>query len=138
MTRDLLSRKIEALRNCVGRIESKLPFRLEELESNFDLQDIIAVNLERATQVCVDIAVRILAERSGPSPTTMAESFELLAKEGVISAELAVSLRKSVGLRNMLVHEYSKIDWKIVHDVCHRHLDTFRDFAKAVLARVPG
>ncbi|MBN1960174.1 MAG: DUF86 domain-containing protein [Deltaproteobacteria bacterium] len=33
----------------------------------------------------------------------------------------------------MLVHEYANIDWTIVHDVCHHHLDTYKKFAAAAL-----
>ena len=133
MTPQLLKQRIESLRNCIQRIESKTPFDLAELESNFDLQDIISVNLERATQTCIDIGARMLSDLKGPSPATMAETFSLLAAEKIISPDLALNLRKSVGLRNMLVHEYSKIDWRIVHEVCHKHLDTYKKFAGEIV-----
>jgi uncharacterized protein YutE (UPF0331/DUF86 family) len=136
MTPKLLNQKIESLRHCIERIESKTPFTLEEIESNFDLQDIISINLERATQICVDIGLRALSDRATPSPNTMAETFTLLAQDGIISADLALALRKSVGLRNMLVHEYSKIDWRIIHDVCHHHLSTYRNFAIAIAGAI--
>ncbi|OFZ78804.1 MAG: hypothetical protein A2583_09760 [Bdellovibrionales bacterium RIFOXYD1_FULL_53_11] len=135
MTPQLLNQKIESLRNCIQRIEGKLPFAAGQLETDFDLQDIISVNLERAVQICVDIAGKVLAGSSGPSPATMCESFALLAQEGVIPQSIALGMRKSVGLCNMLVHEYSKINWKIVHDVCHLHLGVFRDFAAAVISK---
>ena len=129
MTQAVLVQKIESLRNCVERIESKKPFSAMVLETNFDLQDII----ERAVQSCVDIATHLLAEKKGPTPNTMAESFVLLAQEGVISKPTAETLAKSVGLRNILVQEYSKTNWKIVASVANSHLDTFRDFAREVL-----
>ena len=133
MTLDVLHQKIDSLRNCIERIESKKPFSAEDLRVNFDLQDIISINLERAVQTCVDIAAHLLAEKNGPSPTTMADSFIYLAQEKVISENISKSLVKSVGLRNLLVHEYSKIDWDIVASVANEHLDTFRDFSKEIL-----
>ena len=133
MTRAVIAQKIESLRNCVERIESKKPFSAADLETNFDLQDIISVNIERAVQSCVDIAAHLLAEKKGPTPNTMAETFALLAQEGVISKQTAEALAKSVGLRNILVQEYSKTDWKIVASVANSHLDTFRDFAREIL-----
>lgn len=133
MTLDVLHQKIDSLRNCIERIESKKPFSAEDLRVNFDLQDIISINLERAVQTCVDIAAHLLAEKNGPSPTTMADSFIYLAQEKVISENISKSLVKSVGLRNLLVHEYSKIDWDIVASVANEHLDTFRDFSREIL-----
>lgn len=133
MTVDVLNQKIESLRNCIERIESKKPFTAEDLRKNFDLQDIISINLERAVQTCVDIASHLLAENNGPTPVTMAQSFTLLADRKIISDEVSLALVKSVGLRNLLVHEYSKIDWNIVAKVANDHLDTFRNFAREIL-----
>lgn len=133
MTIDVLNQKIESLRNCIERIESKKPFSAEDLQKNFDLQDIISINLERSVQICVDIASHILSEMSGPTPTTMADSFIALADKDVISKTTAESMVKATGLRNLLVHEYSKIDWKIVAAVANLHLDSFRQFAREVL-----
>lgn len=133
MTLDVLHQKIESLRNCIERIESKKPFTAEDLRKNFDLQDIISINLERAVQTCVDLASHLLAENNGPTPVTMAQAFTLLADKKIISEEVSSALVKSVGLRNLLVHEYSKIDWEIVARVANEHLDTFRNFAREIL-----
>ncbi|MFP5520387.1 MAG: type VII toxin-antitoxin system HepT family RNase toxin [Bdellovibrionia bacterium] len=133
MTTEVIYQKIESLRNCIERIESKKPFTADDLRKNFDLQDIISINLERAVQVSVDLASHLLAESGGKPPSTMAETFILLANENKISLNVAESLVKAVGLRNLLVHEYSKIDWDIVAKVANEHLDTFRKFAKEVL-----
>lgn len=136
MTRDVLNQKIDSLRNCIERIESKKPFTTVDLISNFDLQDIISINLERAVQICVDIASHVLSEKQGSTPSTMAESFIELTRNGMLSAEVSQSMVKAVGLRNLLVHEYSKIDWNIVSKVSNEHLDTFRQFAQEILQRV--
>ena len=56
MDKDVMNRKLESLRRCIARIESKRPITPDILRSNDDLQDIIALNLERAVQTCVDMA----------------------------------------------------------------------------------
>ena len=48
MDKDVINRKLESLRHWIARITSKRPMTVEALRSNDDLQDIIAVNLERA------------------------------------------------------------------------------------------
>ena len=128
----VIEAKIESVRRCVERIESKKPFTLEDLRDNFDLQDILAVNLERAVQSAVDIAAILLAQRSGLAPSTMAECFEALRQAGILEAALSARLRGAVGLRNLLVHEYSTIDWGIVYNVTSKQLDDFRLFVAAI------
>ncbi|MGH8628759.1 MAG: type VII toxin-antitoxin system HepT family RNase toxin, partial [Gammaproteobacteria bacterium] len=125
--------KLESLRRCVRRIEHKCPPKAEALDSDWDLQDIIAINLTRAVQLSVDIAAHVLSEAEGQAPGTMAQSFENLAHAGVIPAELAIRLKKAVGFRNIAVHNYQAIDWRIVHLICTQHLDDFKEFAACVM-----
>lgn len=40
--------------------------------------------------------------------------------------------RDLVRFRNIAVHNHEAIDRRIVHAICHHHLDDFRDFAGAV------
>ncbi len=94
-------------------------------------QDILAVNLSRAVQLCVDIAAHIIAESNVAAPSTMAESFDVLAQIGAIDSAAAVKMKKSVGFRNVAVHQYQAIDWRIVHSICSKNIDDFRDFASA-------
>jgi uncharacterized protein YutE (UPF0331/DUF86 family) len=45
-----------------------------------------------------------------------------------------VQLKKSVGFRNIAVHNYDAINWDIVHSIVDLHLKDFSEFAKAVVA----
>jgi uncharacterized protein YutE (UPF0331/DUF86 family) len=50
----------------------------------------------------------------------------------ILEPELAAQLRKAVGFRNIAVHNYLAIDWQIVHEIAHEHVDDFKRFAAAV------
>jgi len=136
MDRELIEEKIESLRRCVWRIEEKRVSTVEELENDWDTQDILSVNLTRAVQVCVDIAAHLVAETNRPSPDTMAGAFDQLREMGVLSAALADRLKGAVGFRNVAIHAYRSIDWTIVHTITHDRLDDFRQFARAVLDEI--
>ncbi|MDQ7002736.1 MAG: DUF86 domain-containing protein [Ghiorsea sp.] len=43
-------------------------------------------------------------------------------------------MRKSVGFRNIAVHQYETIDWQVMHAICKHHVGDFLAFAKAVYA----
>jgi len=55
-----------------------------------------------------------------------------LARADVIAEALAVRLRKAVGFRNIAVHNYEAIDWRIVFSIAHYHLSDFEKFAAAI------
>jgi len=127
--------KLDSLARCILRIESKKSFSVAQLEADPDLQDVICLNLERAVQQCVDLCSICIAELGISPSATMAEGFELLAQAGWISPAIALSMQKAVGFRNIAVHEYEKIDWAIVHAVCHKSLAELKAFGKAISSK---
>jgi uncharacterized protein YutE (UPF0331/DUF86 family) len=128
----LIFRKMESLGRCVDRIRSKRGFTHEELLRNYDLQDILSVNLQRAVQLSVDIALHMLSDLSGKLPDTMGQAFTSLHEHGIISDRTASALRSSVGLRNIAVHDYVAVNWQIVQDVVDGHVEVFVDFMREV------
>jgi uncharacterized protein YutE (UPF0331/DUF86 family) len=132
MDRQVIDQKLESLRRCLSRIESKLPFDAAQLADDFDLQDIVSLNLTRAVQQAVDIGAHIASSQNQPGPSTMGETFDQLASMGVLSLDLAAQLKKSVGFRNIAVHNYSSINWQVVHAIVLNHLQDFKLFAFAV------
>jgi len=135
MDRAVIDQKLESLRRCLTRIRSKLPFTSEQLASDFDLQDIIALNLTRAVQLAVDMAAHMVAGLDLPAPSTMGESFDRLVQAQVIDAVLAQQLKNAVGFRNVAVHNYNNVNWQTVHTIVLNHLQDFDAFAKAVLQK---
>lgn len=133
MDRAVIDQKLESLRRCLARIRSKQPFTPEQLASDFDLQDIVALNLTRAVQLAVDMAAHMVAALDLPAPSTMGESFDRLAQAQVIDASLARQLKSAVGFRNVAVHNYSNVNWQTVHTIVDQHLRDFDAFAIAVL-----
>ncbi len=129
--RDVVLAKAEAVDHCLGRIaeihaadRGLLPIDVEELTT---------LNLQRAAQAVIDLATHVVATEGYGIPETVAESFTLLEKHGVLTAKLAGRLRKMVGFRNIAVHEYEEVNPDVVQAIVDHHLDDFRSFTAAVL-----
>ncbi len=136
MDRRVIEQKLETLRYCVNRVADRCPEHAGALARDPDSQDIIALNLSRAVQQCVDIGAHLITALDLPPPGTMGETFDRLAEGKVVDGALADRLKKAVGFRNIAVHNYERINWDIVHAVCSRHLDDFRTFAREVAAKL--
>jgi uncharacterized protein YutE (UPF0331/DUF86 family) len=135
MDRALIEEKLESLRRCVRRIQDKRPDSAQALAGDLDAQDILALNLTRAIQLCVDVGAHLIAGENVPPPQTMGSTFDLLADLGYIDSELATRMKKAVGFRNIAVHNYEAIDWEIVHALVTHNLDDFQQFALAVVRK---
>jgi uncharacterized protein YutE (UPF0331/DUF86 family) len=67
-----------------------------------------------AIEACVDVAQHISATEGWGPPADNGDAIRLLGAHGVLAAELATSMRKAVGFRNVLVHDYIEVDDEIV------------------------
>lgn len=133
ISKSVLLTKLDVLKKTISRIESKGAFELNELKKPGDLQDIILFNLQKAVQNSVDIAAYILKDHEGLRPQTMADTFEGLHEIGAVDKEVMTDMKKAVGLRNVIVHEYDEVDWEVVNDVVKRHLPIFKKFSMQIL-----
>ena len=134
MDREVIDQKLESLRHCLQRIHEKCPATAEILAVDFDRQDILALNLSRAVQICVDIGAHIISNKNVPPPATMGQTFDVLDELGIINPDLAARMKNAVGFRNIAVHNYETINWKIVHAIATNHLSDFKNFAQAIIS----
>ena len=129
---DLIRAKEDSIVRCVRRIQTKAGIPLDALLADYDAQDVIVLNLERAVQQAVDVATHILADTVEPVPETMRDAFDSLRRIGALTEPTAERMRKAVGFRNTAVHAYQQIDWQIVHSIVTERLSDFSDFVREV------
>ena len=132
MDADVIGAKIETLRRCIARVEARCPSTAAVLAQDVDAQDIVALNLSRAVQLCVDLALHRISRGGDAAPATMGGAFDTLAANGTLGIDLAKHMKSAVGFRNLAVHQYEAMDWAIVHAICTRHLSDFRRFAHVI------
>lgn len=136
---DVLIAKQQSLERCLARVRhaweqpSTLPF-----ERDYDRQDVIALNLQRACEQALDMANHLVAARKLGWPRTSAESFDLLERAGLVSAAMAGQMKAMVGLRNVVVHQYQDLDLDLVTSVVREHLGDLSDFARTMVNLYEG
>ena len=123
--------KVESVERCLKRITDK--YDETRFDDDFDMQDIVVLNLQRACEQCIDIAHRLLKIKQFGLPKDSAEGFMVLAEEGIIEANLANSLKKMVGFRNVAVHDYTKMNNDIVKFVVKNGTEDIRNFIKIMI-----
>ena len=129
----VIGEKLISLNRCLERIRLHTPTSVETLQNDFDAQDIISLNIQRAVQISVDIAAHILAEQLHEQTSTMAETFLALSRHGLLDSQLASRLAKAVGFRNIAVHEYNTLDMNILYSIITKEIGCFYEFSDAVV-----
>jgi uncharacterized protein YutE (UPF0331/DUF86 family) len=81
-----------------------------------------------AVQNCIDIAAHIIGEEGFGVPGSTNEMFYLLEENGYLDRKLTEKMVKAVGLRNLLVHEYSKIDLAKVFESAQNDIEDLNEY----------
>ena len=134
--RDLILRR---LANLDAYLEQLAPYRnidISAYQQDWKTQRIVERTLHLAIETCMDVADHVVADRRLRVPETGAESFEILAEAGLLPTTLGTALALMVGFRNILVHDYTRLDPAIVIRVLRtdvNDLGRFRDAVRGLL-----
>ena len=133
MVDNVIINKCEIIERCVGRVEEIYATNMERFESDYNVQDALILNLQRAREATIDLAAHLVRIRKLGVPKTSKEFFKLLSDASVVPKGLSERLQGMVGFRNIAVHNYQEVDLGLVQEVLQRHLGDFASFVKYAL-----
>lgn len=124
---DPILSKISTIKNCLTTISKATGLNPDKLDDVI-IQDAYVLNLQRAVQACIDIAHIIISEKGYKLPTSYKESFMILNRNKVISADLAEKISKMIGFRNIAVHNYQNLSPEILKSIMVNNLKDFEEY----------
>lgn len=129
---DVILNKIATIERCLNRIYEVYDQNPENLK-NYTKQDSIVLNIQRACEASIDLAMHLISEKGLGVPKSSRDGFKLLEEAGVIEHDLAKTLMNMVGFRNIAVHDYQALEIEILESILKKHLGDFRKFTQIVL-----
>ncbi len=133
MPDDVLMNKIAAIERCLVRIEEEYKGHEGELETNLTKQDSILLNLQRASETAIDLAMHMVRVRRLGLPQESREAFTLVQRAGLVDEMTTKRMQAMVGFRNVAVHTYQEIDLAIVRNVVEHCPGDFSAFTSQLL-----
>jgi uncharacterized protein YutE (UPF0331/DUF86 family) len=130
---DLILAKAGSIKKYLNRIKEKREVDLKTFLAEIDRQESILFNLQMAIQNCIDIAAHIVSDEGLGVPGSTNEMFYLLEEQGLLGHQLVEKMVKAVGFRNLVVHEYGKVDLKQVFDIAYTGVEDLQAFIFSVL-----
>ena len=124
--------KMDELDGYLGEFRQIMPAsfaQFKKIEKKRACERLLQVSIECVIDVC---ALIVSGLRLG-LPSEQDDLFERLEEAGVISSDMKEALKKMKGFRNLLVHEYGRIDDEIVYDMVRNRLSDFTDFKKEII-----
>jgi uncharacterized protein YutE (UPF0331/DUF86 family) len=133
MVDDVIVNKVATIERCLARVSEEYGADERNLRDNLTRQDSIILNLQRACEASIDLAMALVkAHRLGP-PQESRHAFELLQDAGLLDAALAARIARMIGFRNVAAHDYQRLNLDIVKAIILERLDDFRAFGRVAL-----
>ena len=105
--------KYESIQKCIKRIEEEFEGNIDNLYDYRKL-DPIVLNLQRACEAAIDIAMYVVSNRKLGVPQTKKDAFIKLEENKLISKNTSKNMQKMIGFRNIAIHDYKEIDEEIL------------------------
>ena len=134
--RDLILAKASSVKRHLKRVIEKRNVDLQTFLKDIDCQESILFNLQMAIQNCIDIAAHIISEEGFGVPGSTNEMFYLLEENGYLDTDLTEKMVKAVGFRNLIVHEYGKVELKQVFAVAQNNIEDLNEYLRSIFKKL--
>jgi len=124
--------KLELIERCVKRV-GKIHNGNDAVLEDFLYQDAIILNIQRACQQSIDLAMYITSKKGFGIPKNSKEAFSLLEKNKIITKEISKKMQGMTGFRNIAIHEYQNLNLDIIKYIIKKGMLDFLEYSKEIL-----
>lgn len=124
--------KIDEMENYLRELEEYLPEQEEDYLNNSLLKRACERAFQLASENLLDICNFIISEKGFGMPSDSKDSVRKLAENQVLPASLSTKLEELVGFRNLLVHQYGRVDDSRSYSYLNMELKDFYEFIEII------
>jgi len=129
----VVAKKLEQIEQYHGELKEKQQsLSRENLLTNTTEQRAVERMFENAIQACSDLAQHVATHDFAFEGDASKEAIRLLGQEEVIDEDTMNTLIAAVGFRNVLAHEYGKVDYDEVYELLQTGLDVYDAFSRQI------
>lgn len=131
----LVKRKIDFIRADLAKLEPYRAWTFDQIASDYVVHKAVERMIEIVVGEAIDINQHVIAHSPKRNlPFDFKESFLLLSDLGIYPKEFAEKIANSVGLRNILVHQYRSLDEEVFYRSIKDCLTDYTVYCSYVLA----
>lgn len=127
--KEVFEARLERVREYLDILDSVLKFDERIFLSDPFIYSTAERNLHLIIEALIDIGNHVISDRGYPKPETYAEVFRILRDRDVISENLFNQIDGMTSFRNLLVHDYLKIDRKQIYQLLKTRLSALKSLA---------
>lgn len=122
-------KKLDLIEECLKRLETIISENptFTKYRNSWKDKDATERNLQKTIEAIIDIGKMVIADWKLREPGNNREVFLILEENGLFPSEYIPLMDKMIGMRNIIVHGYNRIDDSIVYGVLKKNLDDIKN-----------
>lgn len=130
----VLHERLKQLNEYISDLRELQQIDFKSYEENKIIRRAVERTLHLAVEACLDIGQHIIAREGFRTPTNNKDVFQVLYEEEIVPDDLLSTLTAMARFRNLIVHDYMRIDNTAVFGILKNRLDDFEAFTQAIVA----
>jgi len=133
--------KLENLNECLRKLYSiakKYTTITSYKKANWMVKDAVERNIQKSIEIIIDMGKMLISDRKYKIPESNYEVFEVLVEEKELPIEYLDLIKKVIGTRNKIIHNYERVDDEIFFSIIKKHLKEMKLIADLIFSRVKG
>ena len=132
--KSLVLRKLSDLSDLYGQLLEYRVITARRYATDWKTQRIVERTLQMMVETCLDVANHLISDKGYRRPVGYADHFTVLLENRILGTRLAARMMKMAKFRNLIVHNYDKIEAEIIVGILKKNLSDFEAFKTAVLS----
>ena len=118
-----INSKISSMKIFLEDLNHILPSSFEEYKKSIEKKAACERYVEKIVEAATDLAFLVIKFKKLKIPEDDIDAFNILLNNKIISENLALKLKNAKGMRNIIAHEYGRIDDRVVFEAITEELE---------------
>lgn len=130
---EVIESKLTFLREYMGDLKEYESISLQAYGKNKKDQRYVERTLHLACESCLDIAAHIISSSGFREPKDNKDLFRVLFENSIISEPVWEAMTKMAKFRNIIVHDYARIEPEVVVGILQKNVEDFKMFSREII-----
>ena len=133
LDREVIESKLRFLREYLNDLKDYESISLRDYKTSKKDQRFVERTLHLACECCLDISAHIISRVGLREPSDNKDLFVILFENSIISESTHRAMMKMAKFRNIIVHDYARIEPEIVIGILKKDIEDFKLFAQQII-----
>jgi len=130
----LILKKLSVLDEYLKQIGEYASISPKAYIDDWKVQRIVERTLQMMIETCLDIGAHIISDENLRVPETYAEVFRIMVENDILPGSHLDAFEKMARFRNLVVHDYERIDPEIIVGILRNNLQDFKALKTSIIA----